>query len=526
MLVYCSHLSILPNTPIEDLLVPVATWLGHKTKSVIQTKLLTSAGNSDFPDHSRLEVVVSEKPGVQLIALRYSHADRFVSGRTWFTELGIKREPGAFGCSFLLRTDETSALVAAPVETTRPMLVAKILEHCRMSATSRGGKAKPLTLEDAEGFEYVVRDPEREYPIVQVSALQDGTFAVDPDRLASFLIGVADVVAIPPGVDTFALEDRLGARYSCFHGAVNVVWPLVRGSGGDFAPATRIMAARLLELRSQGEASENHVLAVVCHRTNAPYSRRHLTPEAVHSALLRDAMETAKASGAKPDAEFAAILHRVDHDQQEEISRLKTDLAGKESETSALQSQVDTLAGSVESLKQSITAMSQSSRASTPAALSTADRKALVAGLTDEPSLTEALALIGLLFPDRVVILDSASKSARDADGFQHPRRAFGLLATLCGDYWDALAAGKSDAEARGVLGNAFSARESETVEKNRKARALRTFTYKGNEIEMMMHLRIGVKPSRHEAWRCHFEWDATDKRIVIGHCGEHLDHK
>jgi hypothetical protein len=45
-----------------------------------------------------------------------------------------------------------------------------------------------------------------------------------------------------------------------------------------------------------------------------------------------------------------------------------------------------------------------------------------------------------------------------------------------------------------------------------------------GKQIEMLKHLRIGVKDSAAETLRIHFHWDAKDQRIVIGHCGKHLD--
>lgn len=126
--------------------------------------------------------------------------------------------------------------------------------------------------------------------------------------------------------------------------------------------------------------------------------------------------------------------------------------------------------------------------------------------MSKEARLADALKIVVLLFPDRVIVLETAWKSAKDAAEFKDPRKAFDLLYTLCKDYWEAMAAGKSDAEARAVFGKAFSAKGSETVEKNRKARALRTFTYRGRSVEMMMHVKIGIKDSIAETFRAHFE--------------------
>jgi hypothetical protein len=80
--------------------------------------------------------------------------------------------------------------------------------------------------------------------------------------------------------------------------------------------------------------------------------------------------------------------------------------------------------------------------------------------------------------------------------------------------------------EAKQIFGTAFAATESETARNNDRARRLRTFEYEGKAVEMLSHLKIGVKPSIAQTWRAHFFWDAANQRIVIGHCGKHLDHE
>jgi hypothetical protein len=122
-----------------------------------------------------------------------------------------------------------------------------------------------------------------------------------------------------------------------------------------------------------------------------------------------------------------------------------------------------------------------------------------------------------------VIVLPTAWKAAEDAHAFRHVRRAFDLLCKLFGDYREALVSGGSDSEARKVFGSSWGARESETVEKNKAARRLRTFRYKGKDVPMMAHLKIGVKDSATETFRAHFSWDASDGVIVLGHCGVHL---
>ncbi|MFV8646948.1 hypothetical protein ACNREK_22150, partial [Ralstonia pseudosolanacearum] len=51
-----------------------------------------------------------------------------------------------------------------------------------------------------------------------------------------------------------------------------------------------------------------------------------------------------------------------------------------------------------------------------------------------------------------------------------------------------------------------------------------RTFNYCGKDFLMEKHLKHGVKDSPAETLRVHFEWFSNEKKIVVGHCGPHLD--
>jgi hypothetical protein len=67
-------------------------------------------------------------------------------------------------------------------------------------------------------------------------------------------------------------------------------------------------------------------------------------------------------------------------------------------------------------------------------------------------------------------------------------------------------------------LGVAPVGAESDTVSNNKRGRKLRTFVYNGQPVEMLPHLKIGVKDSEYETLRIHFMWDADARVIVIGH--------
>jgi hypothetical protein len=150
----------------------------------------------------------------------------------------------------------------------------------------------------------------------------------------------------------------------------------------------------------------------------------------------------------------------------------------------------------------------------------------LIDVISDNLTPSQALRVISKLFPTRVEILESAWDSADNSKSFHHRKQLFDLLWRLVTEYWYALASGRSDTEARFVFGEHYSAKESELVEKNRRAKQLRTFNYRGKEVPMMRHLKIGVKDSASETIRVHFEWLADERKIVVGYCGPHLEQK
>jgi len=142
--------------------------------------------------------------------------------------------------------------------------------------------------------------------------------------------------------------------------------------------------------------------------------------------------------------------------------------------------------------------------------------------VSDKLTPEGCLYLIQLLYGDRVVVLESAFKSARAASDFRFSERLLKLLGTFATDYYQALAAGKSDREAAVCLGDAVAATESHTTKTHPRAIKERTFAYRGQPVLMLSHLRIGSKDSASETLRVHFDWRADEAKLVIGWCGEH----
>jgi hypothetical protein len=143
------------------------------------------------------------------------------------------------------------------------------------------------------------------------------------------------------------------------------------------------------------------------------------------------------------------------------------------------------------------------------------------------PKLEQVLLFLKTFYADRLVILETAYSSAKESDRckFKYVDKALEMLVTLAEAYWADMEQGNSERQLKDIFGHeCFSAKEnSDTISPTGIKR--RKFRYKKDDILMEKHLKIGNSPSRAETIRIHFEWIPDEKRVLIGHCGKHLEY-
>lgn len=134
----------------------------------------------------------------------------------------------------------------------------------------------------------------------------------------------------------------------------------------------------------------------------------------------------------------------------------------------------------------------------------------------------DVLAFIQFVAGDRLVVLESAWRSAREASAFQYAGRMLDALKTMVFPYFESLKSGNPDAVAKDLLAGAYSAKESQSVGNSTKLRSLREFVYEGQVHYFERHLRIGNGGGM-EGMRLHFDIFNGEK-IVIAYAGPHLE--
>lgn len=535
MLVYVNSFMFQPERGLEQIIQLVAKWVGQRSKSYVDTaRLAEGIRELKLRDGSTLTSRATlsndkEKLYPYWFCAQLSHRDEKISGRRWITEIGLHQEAdGApIECSLLLRTDEVSARVTAPIQVTRPKLVEQLIRSCNPLGQTPGLKVKQLTLESAPAFLREIERDERNYPIVILSTNRDNEYPVAPERLRSILVGLADVVCVPVEEDTYAVEEIVGRRFMAFGGALNIVFPGRQGDRGHFYETVLLRSDEIANLLEGGRKIESEVLSAITHRTNLPFSWRHISPEKVAQAALRaqlsQMIERAK-TGAQSEElkDYVALLESADQELQskdKELARIRFNYEEKEQEVRALQAAIANLKHALSGLQSSDDSGDEIAEIMAPL------RDSVAAVLKGNPSLQQTVELIAKLYSDRIFFLETAKASAKESDrgGFRQGAKAFDLLQKLATEYWQQLADGKSDQQAKSVFGqNAYAANEASALSNDGKRR--RTFSYRGREFLMEKHLKHGVKDSLAETLRVHFEWLAHEKKIIVGHCGKHLD--
>jgi len=532
MLVYANSLETAPSVCLDDFLTIVARWLTRKEIPRTTAADLGKPNRFQFRSGAYAEVLHIAEPEL-LYSFRYVHADSGVVGREWFTEIGISghgQHPESV--TVVVRTEEISSRVVRQIEASRPALLLEFAKRNLLASATPG--LDILLLDDeyaAEGLRYSLAIAERKHPYVIVSPTPQGAYLCDPEIIRQSVIGLADVVRIPPGCDTYQIANILGKDFATWRGAINVVLP-PRQRPETFVPTVKFLPDMLAEIEASGRRIETEILAAVTHRTNRPMFARHITPGAVRDRKQRLELAQRKAEAEQRGnmREWVDLLEQENSNLQRKIEALEKQLldeqAGRDDDGRQFEEQLEKLQFQSASLKEQLEALSNARGDGSEASL-TDIRDAVLAAIVGAATPEQSLLILDRFFADRVEILPSAFRSAKESRGFKYPERAFELLRKLCSEYYDAInEGGKGDTQARQIFGEAYTARDSELVETNRRARELRTFDYHGVPVEMHQHLKIGVKPSAAETLRIHFAWDAERHRVVIGHCGPHLDHR
>jgi hypothetical protein len=542
-IIYANTMFFEGNCSLDKLLGVVAQWLNdpRKTNGRFDAVTLKRNNTLSFAERQRVQLWASDDTFPQVYAIRYSHPDKDTSGRPifgreWVTEIGFRREynDSEIECTVLLRTEDDSPNSNVP-EVSRPNLVLELIKSCPLISDVDGLSLTHLTILDEnimDGLrDFVIDSLERRRPLVVVSPTTLDEYLVKKEKLSDLLAGLASVIVIPTGFDTYKMEEIVGDRYAAYNGAVNIIFSSREVRGLRVVPTKKLMPDDLLAVPV--DKRETMILAAVTRRTNSSSFSRHISPEMVSELQLRRRITKRREESAEQGAQSKELddlwgeYEKLDREKSESDAKL----AKSDDENVSLNLLLDQVQQEKDDgerrlkyeTENKVNTSSLDVEATTNQDIQSHFMTDVVKLLGEKITLEDSLSIIEHSFPDRIVVLESARKSTKDAKKFRHQQKAFELLLRLATNFYEEKLQGKADIEAGRVFGADFSPREGEKTENNDRAIRERTFNYKGENIVMWKHLKHETKESDAETLRIHFHWDLKESKIVVGHCGKHL---
>lgn len=537
MLVYANHLRLQGEGSRDAIFRAIGAWLKEQMGYGLRPDQVQSYGEykgrrGTSPAWLHNFATNDEEPELYSWVLKVS--DSNVRGRQWITELGLKIFDNEYDVSCVLRTDEHSTLVTAPIMPSRPRVIRYIVDNIAKEDSAGfcsgaiGTGVKHIG-EDEDSYRALLLDIEhtgRDYPIVLVSPDYEGQYLINTNHIQEELVGLAQVVELNVNYDSFSMSEILGREWSAWSGAANMI---------STASRTGYIRNRLFqsdEIVGWGDTQHDRitqVLAWVTNNTNIPRSRNRINSEGVKQLALRRRLQKYRSNTEQMDMESLRkeldSVWEIAEGQSADIDRLENELKQSEDEKLEIEIEKEEKTDVIRKKEYELQAV-KNQLCSSGADISIrvdVDKLLEVASGLAQPVPAECLEIIQSTHADKCIVLDSALHSANEVNQFIHGRKLLNLLVKLVTEYRARLIQG-GDNMARKVFGrNEYAATESERVTANSAMRRLRGFEYEGKTVEMLRHLKIGVDDDETKTLRIHFYWDAQKEKIVIGHCGRHL---
>ena len=535
MLVYANHLGVFGENPSQILFEQVARWLREQLGFRIRIDQLKRDNHFEGRHRTWLRSRVTTQDEPRLYSWVLTRLDDQVAGRQWIAELGMKDSHKTAEISCVLRTDDQSILISESnqVKASQPRLIPYVVDgvskslNCDFVSGTPGIQIKQVgaDFDSYRGLLASVERPERDFPLVLVSPKDHELYLVNPQKLQEKLLGLAQVVRIAPQYDSYLMAETLGKHWSAWDGALNVIQP--RNRTGFI----RGMLFRSDEIEAWGNHDDRYsrVLTIVAHNTNIPRLRLRIRPDGVTRLANRREMEEAVAQSeamsanelrkllirnaemAKENDEFVSEFEPMNRRLNDDLNDVKAELRDTKNRLRKTQYDLSRL-------------VSRRTERSDVVELDTNPNLEKMFNIACEsPTPLECLDALEQVHSDKCVILASARASAEQMGNFRHGTRLLNLLKRLVTTYREHRLTDGDTKARKCFTRKEFAARESEQVTNNAELRQQRIFAYRGNDMEMFSHLKIGVSEGSDTTLRVHFGWDAERSLIVIGHCGTHL---
>lgn len=523
MLVYANEFYLKPQ---DDLLKKVKEgikyWLDGKLGAAFRsTKIIPFAENMIIrdPNTGINDISIIGTPDSApdyCLSINFRHNDSKVSGRAWFTRIGLERpSPDAsMRVTVLLETSEISPQVALnPVSPSKPGVVSEILNRCEVDPRTPGKEVKTLIPSSLDEFRAEIADVNRRHPIIVVSSDDFSEKPlVDTNDLRRRLVGLAQTYLIADKRAAWKLREVLPSYHTAWDGSITVISPVRDGKAlGKVFKNDEIEAI----CHDRGFSFERHLFEEITHRSNLSMSRRQISHDVVGRRLIAFKLAKLREQATNIDGlEEVVKSYEEDRDKaQKHAAELESQLFSAEEANERLREEIDALEKKIRTqqfhLKQS---RETSGRAE--------------AAQTREPvpsTLTELGEMAQILFGDRLVLTNHAEKTLRKSP-YEDVERAWGAFRALATQFFGVFTKELRMQDAVEGLRELPGQYAGSNSESTAGQCAGYERIYNNRTYVLNKHIKLGNARDPRHCFRLYFEWEPDENKIIVLHAGEHLD--
>jgi len=540
-----SVFDVSPSGPMEDpwaaLVGEVRAWINRKEKDPLKGFFFTGgtwSGPPPAPSRVETRTLSNGRPTPELWAVRYDHFDSEIKARRWttnvsVTEVGTREWRISVQLLHWLRPDYLGPEPPTP-QPSKPRLVISLLDS--KNWIGRIGsvrlKARPLTMKVGKGrdFAELLRDAQRLVPIVLMSCdRKSGVPKLDSVSLSRALAGTAAVyVCESPECDD-ELEHFVPMRFRSRNGTVRIYAPGLTFNKDWTAERHRFFARDEIDRQGEEEIIGHIVRALTRSDAWRGLQSSVVSIDDIDARIRERRLTELRAVGTLKLVEKDEMLNLYEADSLRldgDNKRLKDELEAVKDRSTLAEETVTRLDYELE----------QSRRLATEAraqALAEGNALQAVLALTAWPEKPRDVAALAVEVSSGRLTFSPEAERALEKSDFATCQDALDViwrcLRAMATDLYDLL---MQDLPAQQVA-DMFGSRtkfeltwtETKQTKRDNKLMAKRRLVYEGREIDITPHVKWGNTAP--QLLRVHF-WvdrvDGTPKRIVIGHCGDHLD--
>ena len=524
--------------PWPSLIGQVRAWISRKEGMELKGFFFTGGDWTGGPPgraRVRVQSLSDASPTPDMWAVRYEHLDTEIKPRRWTTDVSVTQISArewrlAVELRHELRSDYVGPEPPMP-QPSSPRLVSGLLESrhwiCRIGKQRLATQPISLKVGKGDEFERLLRDATRLVPLLLVSCdRRTGVPALDPIRLSRALAGTGVVyVCESPECDD-ELAHLLPYRFRSGNGTVRIYAP-----GLDFSREWTAARHRFFTGKEVEELGEDEVIGQIVRaltRSDAWHGLQAtvLSVDDIEARIRERRLSELKLAGTTSQEQKNELMTLFEEENvrlEEELKRTKAELAVETGRRKDLDDTVTRLEFEIE---QARTTSAEARREAVAHQAALQDVLALDA-LPEE--VADVANLAAQLSGGRVVLSEAALTSLKKSE-FSDGKEANSVV-------WRCLRAMDRELFALVMsdlppiqVGEAFESRtrfgltwtESKETKRDNRLMAKRRFVYEGKEWDMTPHVKWGNTPPK--CLRIHFAVDRDRKRLIVGHCGDHLD--